>query len=301
MCQPYAAMKFLLISIFSNALIYVIFRYLGKGRKERPLFPVIVVNYWVAALVSLAVFLATAPFHLPSDPLVYELAVALALLFAGGFYFLGKTTQAYGVARANIIARTSLIIPAVFSVFQYNEPITKGKILGVLLALAAIIFTIGSSPRKARTRAVDFAVLAFAASGLIDVVFKLFQNEVLAHTTIAPVTITLLIFGFAALISTLILAAWMGISAITPSAIRHGTLLGVVNFASVYFFLRLLEDENTLQGSILFPLNGVAIVILSTFLAWFAFGELPKGKQWIGIILGLVAIALLAGAHVMGI
>ncbi len=296
-------MGFLVLSIVSNALIYLIFRYLGKGKgKDNPsLFPVIVINYWTAAFLSLNAFLVIAPFRLPADPLAYELALVLALLFAGGFYFLGRTTQAYGVARANIIARTSLVIPAIFSVFQYNEPITKSKTVGVLLSLLAIIFTIGTTSQRSKARAIDFAVLAFMASGLIDVVFKIFQNEVFSQMNIHPITISLLIFTFAALISTLILVAWIGLSSITFQVVRHGVVLGIVNFASVYFFLQLLNKEQSIQGSILFPLNGVAIVILSTFLAWFVFNELPRGRQWIGIILGLVAIALLAGAHVVGI
>ncbi|GEM_PF-2612590 len=295
-------MGFLVLSILCNALIYLIFRFIGKQYKKQPLFPVIVVNYWTAAAISLVVFLLTEPFRFPAEALVYELSVVMGVLFVSGFYFLGRTTQAYGVASANIIVRTSLIIPALFSIFQYEEPITKGKVVGIFLALLAIFFTIRRTPQRSSTarKALDYAMGAFLTAGLIDVVLKLIQNEVLEPTNVSPTVMTLFIFAFAAIIGTFILVAWVGTSSLTPTVIRQGVFLGVVNFGSIYFFLRLLEDA-AMQGSILFPLNGVAIVVLSTLLAWFALGELPRGKQWTGIILGLLAIGLLAGAHVFGI
>ncbi len=295
-------MGFLLISILCNALIYIIFRFIGKHYKKQPLFPVIVVNYWTAALLAFGVFLITHPFRLPAEPLVYELSAVMGLLFVSGFFLLGKTTQAYGVARANIIVRTSLIIPALFSIFQYDEDISKGKILGIILALVAIFFTIRTRRTGSvkKTRVIDYAFGAFLTAGLIDVVLKIMQNEILMPTNISPTVLTMFIFGFAALFGTFILVGWIGTSALTAPVIRQGIVLGVVNFGSIYFFLRLLDDS-AVQGSVLFPLNGVAIVLLSTFLAWFILGELPRGKQWIGIILGLLAIALLAGVQVLGI
>ena len=72
-----------------------------------------------------------------------------------------------------------------------------------------------------------------------------------------------------------------------------GTVLGIVNYYSIYLLLKALQYKG-FESSTLFTINNVSIVMLSTLVGLILFKEQLSPKNWIGIALAVVSILLIA-------
>ena len=68
--------------------------------------------------------------------------------------------------------------------------------------------------------------------------------------------------------------------------------MGIPNFFSIYLIVVLLSDG--WQGSILFPMLNVAIILITTLVGLFVFKEDFNQNRKAGIILAILAIILLS-------
>ena len=75
-------------------------------------------------------------------------------------------------------------------------------------------------------------------------------------------------------------------------AIPAGMILGTINFGTMYFIISAL-NTNVLEPSVLFPINNLSILTLSTVVSVIVFKEKLSSKNWIGIGLSLLAILIL--------
>jgi uncharacterized membrane protein len=79
-----------------------------------------------------------------------------------------------------------------------------------------------------------------------------------------------------------------------PSIIG-GIILGIVNYGSIYFLIKTLDAAN-LQSSVIFPINNMGVVILTTFLSLLIFRESFSVKNKIGVAISIIAIAMISFA-----
>ncbi len=85
----------------------------------------------------------------------------------------------------------------------------------------------------------------------------------------------------------------MGKLTLSFKNVLGGIALGIPNFGSIYFLVLALRT-NGMESSTIFPLNNVAIVMISTFLGILLFKEKMLPKNWIGIALAVASIILIA-------
>jgi uncharacterized membrane protein len=71
-----------------------------------------------------------------------------------------------------------------------------------------------------------------------------------------------------------------------------GGLLGLVNFFSIFFLVKTINDSWLSKGSIV-CLNNLGVVLLSTLIAIVAFKEKLSRINWIGLALAIVALGML--------
>ena len=71
-----------------------------------------------------------------------------------------------------------------------------------------------------------------------------------------------------------------------------GLILGVVNYVAVYALVKALALEGW-QSSQLYPMYSVGVVAVSTGLAMLLFNERLSNTRKVGLVVGLVAVALL--------
>jgi uncharacterized membrane protein len=226
-------------------------------------------------------------------------ACVMGAIFIGLFNVIGLTAQKIGVAVASVANKLSLVVPFIFSIYLYNESATFFKIAGVVIALIAVLLTcwprsgLPGTPRVSTFLLIALPVVLFMGSGLLDTMIKYVEHHFLDETNKNDYLITA--FSAAALIGviTLIVLFSTGRQKFEPRSIAVGMMVGIPNYFSIWCLLRVLEDYAG-NSSAIIPINNMGIVLFSTVMAWMVFREKLSVTNWLGIVLSLGAIAMIA-------
>ena len=285
-------MVYLALSVLSSSFIFVVFKLFTRYKVET-LFAIIV-NYVVACSVGLYFYRGSVALHeVPEKPWFFG-TVTLGILFIVIFNLIAATAQNVGVSVASVATKMSLVVPVLFGVVVYHEQLGALKILGILLALAAVYFA------SSKEKSVDFKkaslllpLSVFLGSGIIDTSIKYIQEyhvkevdyPIFSATVFAAAAVTGILF--------ILFKSFKSPVKITIRNILGGIALGVPNYCSIYFLLKALQHDSLNSASV-FTINNVAIVMLSTLLGIIAFKERLSFKNWVGIGLAVVSILLVA-------
>lgn len=282
----------LLLSVLFSSLIFVIFK-LYDTHKIQTLYAIIV-NYITACLVGILFYNQPIQFHtIPGKDWFYG-TLLLGVLFIVVFNLMARTSQRLGVSVASVATKMSFVIPVILGLILYHEKLSFFKILGILLALAAVYFaSVKDKPRAIQKRAFLLPVMVFLGSGIIDGSLKYLEENYVETKEFPIFSATV----FAA-------AATTGLLFILIKSIKNplrlnfknvigGIALGIPNFFSIYFLLRALQNK-TLNSASIFTLNNVAIVMLTTLLGIVLFQEKISSKNWGGITMAVISIILVA-------
>lgn len=282
----------LVLSICFSSLIFVIFKLYDVFKVET--LYAIITNYVVACIVGLFYFTGEInPIEIASKPWFLG-TLLLGGLFIIVFNIMARTSQLVGVSVASVATKMSLIIPVVFGMLFYKEELGTIKIIGIVLALAAVYFaSIKENKIEVNKNTLVLPILVFLGSGIIDTSLKYIQETHINENEFS--LFSAIVFGAAAFVGLLFILAK---SHKTPLKVNlknvlGGIALGVPNYFSIYFLLRALQNP-TLTSSSVFTINNVAIVMLSTILGIILFKEQLSLKNWGGILLAVISITLVA-------
>lgn len=290
-------MIYLLLCILSSSVVLITFKLVERLRINS--FSVIVVNYLAACFAGF--FLANgsvAPLtKLSVNNLIFMLL--LGMLFIGMFNLMSACTRRTGVAITSVASKMSVIFPVLFSVWiDPADTLTLEKIVGIALALVSVfLITFRGGGKKVNGTAFLLPMLVFIGIGAIDSATKYAQYTFVTNE-MNPV-FNLATFGVAAAIGLLLLPFSKPAKACLKRAVTWavGIILGLANFGSMYFMVMALNSVSAsgkaLQGSMLFGVNSVGIVLICV-LAGLFFRERPSRLNWIGFGLAVMAIAILA-------
>ncbi|MFD1014987.1 EamA family transporter [Winogradskyella rapida] len=279
-------MIYLLISILSSTAIFVLFKLLKKFNIDT--LQVIVINYFIAFFCGFLYYDGEVnPSEIVQTSWFFA-AVMLGFLFIAIFNVMALTAQKNGLSVASVSSKMSVIIPIVFGIIVFNESIGAQKIIGILIALVAVFLTsLKEKGNVVLKQSIYLPLILFFGSGTIDTSINYFAPD--DQIPLFSATI----FAMAALIGVLLLSfrALKTKNNLTLKAIPFGVTLGIVNYGSIHFLLMALRVENT-ESSTLFTVNHIAILALSTIIGLLFFKEQISIKNWIGIVLALIAILL---------
>ena len=311
----------LFLAVCCTVAIGMIFKHAGRQGMDRT--ALLTVNYAAAVSVAgmlMAVGGRSAQAGLTFDPGLAVLAVVTGALLIFGFFILSVATDEAGMALAIGVMRVAVVIPFVASWLVWNEVPTPAQGVGLVLAGAAFFMiawrqraqpapapeltaapasvpgTAGAAPPvpeppetpSANLRVLGILAVLFVSGGAVDVSMKAFEEGFGA--TNSRVLFLLLAFGVAFLIG-LVVVLWNGWRKgdwPAPTTIRWGIGLGVINYGSLEFILRAIEQ---LPGTFVFPVNNIAIVILAALVGVYWWGEHLSRINRMGI--GVAAVALL--------
>jgi drug/metabolite transporter (DMT)-like permease len=195
---------------------------------------------------------------------------------------------------ASVATKMSLVVPVVFGVLVYKETLGFLKVIGILMALAAVYFA------SIKKREVSFKrsylilpILVFLGSGIIDTSIKYVQEVHIKEEEFPLFSAT--VFAAAAFVGLvfIIFKALKSQLKINFKNILGGIALGIPNYFSIYYLLRALQNP-TMNSASVFTINNVAIVMLSTLLGIILFKEQISPKNWAGIFLAIISITLVA-------
>ena len=228
----------------------------------------------------------------------FKWACVMGVLFVSIFNVVGITAQKIGVAVASVANKLSLIIPVVLSVYLYGESVQGWKMGGVLLALVAVVFTCYQSKTPESGKEIhkwEYALpfILFVGSGLLDALINHVQKTYVTEAN----KNAFLISGFfsAAVIgSTLLIIQYItGRQKFMFKNLAAGIIIGIPNYFSIWCLVRFLKGSPW-QSSASIPVNNMGIVLFSSIVAWVLFKEKLSKLNWMGIVLSLIAIYLIA-------
>lgn len=282
----------LALSVLCSSLIFVVFKLFATYNVQT--LYAIVINYIVACISGL--FFNPNPisfFQLVGQPWFYG-TIILGIFFILIFNIMAKSSQLNGVGVTSVATKMSLVLPVIFAVAYYKESLSPWQILGIILALVSVYL----ASLKKRTQNVGkihlwLPFLVFLGSGIIDTSIKYIQDGYLTDGQYPIFSAT--VFGAAALSGIVFVGAKSSKVPVTINLKNSiaGICLGIPNYFSIFFLLRALNSESLNSASV-FTLNNVAIVLFSTLLGILLFKEKLLPKNWLGIVLAVFSIILVA-------
>ena len=293
-----ATLVYLILAVVLNAYLAVVFKIFARFGVED--FQAIVFNY-LTCVVTGSVFLGGLPIgaqslHQPWLPW----AVGMGLSFISLFSLTAYCIQQSGIAATSVANKLSLVIPVAFAVWLYHEPLPWQKIAGIIIALPAVWLSTKSAEEQEhkKRRAWLLPLLLFVGSGLLDTtvnhITQTFFAKPDAATQHAQASYLVHSFAAAGTIGLLFLLTQYAIGK-RRFAWRHliaGIVLGIPNFFSIYFLIKLL-NSGFMDTSAALPATNIGVVLLAASCAMTFFGEKTSWQRIAGLALSVASILFL--------
>jgi drug/metabolite transporter (DMT)-like permease len=228
-------------------------------------------------------------------------ALVLGLVFVSGFNCTALTVRYFGVTISQIMQKMSILMTVPFAILIYHESSGWAKMIGFLMALGSIVLVnwpsdtdenSGKRPKSAHRFLYVIPFLTWFLAGIIEVLFVLVQKE----SMILPndPSFVIFIFGTAGVIGlTIAMVGWFsGRLLFSWKNIVGGIVLGIPNYGSMLFLLLALGTG--LEGSFVFSITNVSIILITTIGAVAFFQERLSKMNWLGIALALGAIGMIS-------
>lgn len=284
---------YLLLTILSSTLLYVAFKFFEQ--KQINSFHAIVVNYFAA---SVCCFLAAKSNNMYFGPELWSYlpaTVIIGLLFILTFTITSLSVKKSGLAATSVASKMSVVIPVAFGLWLYNEKLSLVQFVGILIALFAVYFSGNATEKKAKDSAISgilLPIIVFIGAGLVDSSIKFaqytFMNAINRYLVIMFMFLSAGIFGSCKLLISYVSKR----EKIPIKGLLWGSILGIVNYFSVYFLIKCFEVPGT-QSGIVFALLNISVVLFSSLIARLLFKEKLSIKNLIGIALAVIAIVFL--------
>lgn len=284
-------MLYLIIVILLNTYIFTVFKLFAKYKVNA--LQAIAVNYWTCVVVGAITF----GYNPLTTSVVNESWIGYAVFFGAYLIFLfnvlSYSTAKQGMTVTTIANKLSLVIPVIFSWWLYNDGMNAVKIFGILLAFPAV-YMATRRKEKLQINTLYLPAIIFVLSGLLDTYIKYVQHFHLANEA-QQSAYTTTAFAVAGLLGTILVVARTIVKKerILPKNILAGILLGLPNYFSIYYFIRLF-DSGYMDSSSIVPVNNTGIVLATTFVAIFFFKEPANRSRLIGVVLSVISILLIA-------
>ena len=261
----------------------------------------IVFNYLTCVIVG-SIVNGSVPFnnHIVFEPW-FLWACIMGITFVLLFNLIAYTTQKMGVAVASVANKLSLVIPFTFSLYLYNESSSWVKIVGIILALTAVVLTCWPK-RKQEANSLQsltplmwilLPTILFLGSGFLDTMIKYVEQSFINEQNNNAYLITAFAVAFVSGFIIMLILFLKGKEKFDKRSILAGILIGIPNYFSIWFLLEVLKQHPG-NSSAIIPIVNMGIVLFSSVMAWLIFKEILSVKNWAGILLSLAAISLIA-------
>lgn len=282
-------MSYLALSVFCAVGNFLLFRFLSDWKANSSI--AIATNYLICILLGWFLRTEQAAFNWQMPWLPW--AILIGVMYASMYWLIGMSSRHLGVNPTTVASKMSFVIPMTAAIFLYQAKFGWQEILGSLLAIASIVLN-GFKARNSEQPGWLWLlpVTIFLGGGMADLALNYVEHH---HLTNAEQPLFLMaVFISAAFIS------WAGVgiehvkkrvmTASLKNSFLAGTLLGVLNFTSVYALLKALKSAIPIAS--IFPLLNIGIIVMAAVGSWFFFKETPKGMQRLSLPLAILAIIL---------
>ena len=288
-------MIWLILSIFAVSGIFIMFKIIDKT--STPLLYALVINYLIAGIIG---FIYTQSFNINEifNADWFLIGIIIGILFIVTFFILGISTRKAGLSVSTVASKMSVVLTIIFSIVVFKEAVSVIKIIAIIMAIAAVFLCVFEKKRGAKKTKIIYLFLPFIlflGMGAVDSLVSFSQHtfpDLKDNMISAKFTSTAFgcsfIFG---LIYTFFKPKELK-NYVRKNTIIYGVILGLINFASIYFVIRTYNSEILSNSSVIGIVN-ISCVACSVILGRFIFKEKLSLINYIGIILALITIILL--------
>jgi drug/metabolite transporter (DMT)-like permease len=238
------------------------------------------------------------------------LAVAFAMCIMTTIIFQLEAIKIGPWSYTTVLISFSTLISAVSGWIFWGEPVVWNQVVGILLIVICIILSVDTQNKdtaKISKRWLAYTLIAFLSNGVLGVLQKTHQkseymseiNEFLVIAFIAKFVISLIAFIIC------VKKDKKQLSKVEESNKDTGSKgigkIGIL-FVALLFVRGIFEAVNhklnlylvgVIDSAIIFPVLNGSNLILTAILGVLLFKEKQAKKQWIGVVIGVVAVLLL--------
>lgn len=257
-------------------------------------------NGFSSLLSMLALLVVCAVSNSLALPSVYTvlMGVAFGIITALCAVFNMKALEIGPMSYTTVICYCSMLIPSLSGMVLYNESISTIQYVGIVFMIASFLCAVDRKNDRigASLKWFVFCMIAFLTSGAVGVMQKIHQNS--PHKSELGMFL-ILAFGVSAIFSqltVLYLKHRKGQSVTVYQkekrsryiwySILCGIGIGLVNQINLYL-------AGAMDSVIFYPVFNGAMILLTSLIGVVFWKERLSVKQWIGLIMGSIAIFLL--------
>ncbi len=287
-------MWIIIACIIINAFIGVIFKFFTKYKIDN--LQAIIVNYFVCVLTGAIVNGGSPIPPQLSQQNWFPYALFLGVVFIIVFNLMALTVQYFGIMISTVFQKMSMIAPTLFAILWYHEVGGWMKWVGIILAsLSILLLSYQRSEQTTLSRQrlyILFPILTFLGSCIIDSTLYYIEKEGYVTESNMGFVSTLFLFAGISGLLIFILQSFKTKPDIQWKNILGGIALGIPNFFSIYLLLLALQQG--FDGSVVFPINNIGILVTATILGIIIFHERMTKPKLIGFGFAVLAIILIA-------
>lgn len=276
-------MLFILLAVASSVLVSVLLRLAQRFGVH--VGQAIAFNYVTASVLTWWLLHPTLPSV--SQPVsIYVAFIGLGILLPGIFFALARSVQTAGIVRSEIAQRLSLLVSLTAAALLFGDVPHALKLAGMALGFVAVICTIAGRAEGAGHARSAWPWLVFVGFGAIDILLKLVAQS---GNSFPAALLAAFLLSFVVAVAALLVSR----TRIELRSIAGGLVLGGVNFANIYLYIRGHQALAT-QPSVVFSTMNIGVVLLGAVVGMLAFGERPGRLRVVGLVLAVAAIAIIA-------
>lgn len=282
-------MIFLILAIIFSTGVFVAMRLFERYKLDNH--QALMWNYVFASGTGFAIceHWDTAP-QLVAEPW-FGLSLLTGFWFIFTYLLMTASTQRSGVTVTSLSSKLSVVLPILAGVIMLGERLNFVATTGIVLALVALVLVLEKKKESGEknNRSWLLPVCIFFGTGTGDILMKITEQQNSGDDLgfmIAFIYFVALIFGIIIVIWDLVRgkSKWQWKSAL------GGIGLGVINFfstSSVYHAMRSFDNV------VLFPIYNIGVVSLTAVVGWLVFKEKLTLKNYIGLIIAVIAVILI--------
>ena len=284
-------MIFVFFSIICSVLVSIILKL--ARRYEISTNQIIAWNYPTAVVLNIIFYkpeIQNIIFNIGNASLYLLLGFLLPAIFLA----IAASIRYTGIVRTDIAQRTSIFLPLVAAFLVCHEDPTTLSIIGILVGIAAILFSIkwnASSSSETGKQTCIYPLIIFLGMGLIDILFK----QIAQHKEVPYTASVLCVFILAMFISFIYIGIniYKGNEKFSPMAVYWGIFLGIFNFGNILLYMKAHRaiPENP---SVVFSAMNIGVIALGAVVGMYFFKEKLSTLNKVGILLAIVSILIIA-------
>ena len=263
----------------------------------------IAVNYTVAAIFTFGDLALSGSLNLFSAKFVLP-SLFVAFLFVTSFIVMSYSTQKVGIGLTTALNKMSVAIPVIVGVLYLGQQSDIYlKIFGITITLVSFVLILYKKSKSVSRGVIILPAMVFVLSGMIDTSMELANTYVVSIPAEQEVFL-LGVFIFSICLSLVPVAIKRIIKIRSNSEVEvidsakiftgtlfYGSLLGLFNFLTSKM---ILINVGKMGGSVVFPIHNASVVTFTALIGLLFFKEKFSKKQWVGILLAVLGVSLIA-------